>query len=292
MTSETSSFHAPGERTLSDDSPRLAQDSPALANERLWQRNHVARYANRDLRPVEVILLARYRDALAGRALELGCGAGRILGYLGALGGEVHGIDISPDMVDYCRRRYPETTVHVGSLSNVTATVRGPFDAVLVPDNTLDVVEPDQRRRTLEEIRGLLAPGGVLIFSSHNLAYADAGGDRTPHVPAGDALRRAARRLAMSSPAQIAMGSLRSLRSARNRRRLASLQRRAEDHAILNDSEGEYGALHYYVRRDDQERQLREVGFELLECLDAEGRPVPRGTDGDSPWLHYVARPA
>jgi SAM-dependent methyltransferase len=281
MTSETSPFQAPSERAL-------AQDHASLVNERLWRRNHVARYANRELRPVEVILLARYRDALAGRTLELGCGAGRVLGYLGALGGEVHGIDISQGMVDYCRRRYPETTAHVGSLSNIAATVPGPFDAVFAPDNVLDVVDPDQRRRVLEEIRGLLKPDGVLIFSSHNLAHVDVTARRTPRARAVDA----ARRLALCSLAQMAMGSVRSLRGARNRRRLAALQRRAEDHAILNDSEGDYGALHYYVRRDDQERQLGEVGFVLLECLDAEGRLVTEGGDGDSPWLHYVARPA
>lgn len=284
MTAQTSSSHTPV-------GPAAAPGGSAAVNERLWRRNNVARYANRNLRPVEVILLARYRDALAGRVLELGCGAGRVLGYLGALGGEVHGIDISPEMVDYCRQRYPRTIVHVGSLIDITATVQGPFDAVLVPDNTLDVVEPDQRRRTLEEIRGLLQPEGVLIFSSHNLAYADAAGGGTKPTVASP-VTRMARRLALSSPVQIAAGTVRSVRGLRNRRRLAALERRAEDHAILNDAEGDYGALHYYVRRDDQERQLHEAGLVLVECLDAEGEAVPAGSDGDSPWLHYVARPA
>jgi len=269
----------------------LGVDSQSSANERLWRRDHLARYAHRILRPVEVVLLLRYHEALAGRVLELGCGAGRVLGYLGALGGEVHAIDVSPPMVEYCRRRYPEAHVHLGNLLDIGAAVSGPFDVVLIPDNTLDVVEPAQRQRVLREIRDLLQPDGVLIFSSHNLGYVDGAGGPASPTRSAAAVRRAASRLARTSFVDLAGRSVRLARGARNRRRLKPLERRAVDHAILNDSEGDFGALHYYVRRDDQERQLAAAGYALLECLDAEGRTVTAGRDGDSPWLHYVARP-
>ncbi len=77
---------------------------------------------------------------------------------------------------------------------------------------------------------------------------------------------------------------------ARNRRRLRPLEYRAAGHAVLNDPERDFGSLHYYIRRDDEERQLGSLGFEMVECLDVDGRPVPRGEDGSGPWLHYVAR--
>ena len=38
-------------------------------------------------------------------------------------------------------------------------------------------------------------------------------------------------------------------------------------------------------------RQLDQLGYELIECLDAEGSPVGLGQRSPSPWLHYVARP-
>jgi SAM-dependent methyltransferase len=272
-------------------SPRagVAAPTPTEVNARLWQRDHVARYAGRVLRPVEVILLARYSEALSGRVLELGCGGGRVLGYLVALGGEVHGIDVSAAMVDHCRRTYPSAHVHLGDLTAARRTVQGPFGAVFAPDSVLDVVEPDQRRQVLEDIRALLAPDGLLLFSSHNLAHAD--GATEPGGRAARALRLA-RRAAHVDAFGVVSGAGRVVRGLYNRRQLAPLQRRADDHAILNDSEGDYGVLHYYVRRDDQERQLRECGFTLLECLEADGNAVPPGTDGVSPWLHYVARPA
>jgi SAM-dependent methyltransferase len=260
---------------------------------RVWQRgSYVGDYANRRLVPVEVLLLVRYREALSRRVLEVGCGAGRVLGYLVALGGEVHGIDISEAMVAHCRAAYPAAQVHVGDLGDVRAGVEGAFSAVLAMDNVLDVFDDAERRRVLGELRELLQPGGLLIFSSHNLGYLDRDGTSNSQSrrrlrarellwkagsrPVGDIVRVAAR-----MPVRI-----------RNRRRLSALERRGADHAIVNDEAHDYGLLHYYIGRDDQDRQLRETGYELLECLDVDGRPLAAGEPSQAPWLHYVTHPA
>jgi len=269
--------------------PRLEQ---AEVNARVWRTgNHLAEYANRVLQPVEVMILARYREVLSGRVLEVGCGAGRVLGYLVALGGEVHGIDISQTMVEYCRRTYPGADVRRGDLGALTASEHAPFDAVLATYNVLDVLDDAQRRRVLGEMRSLLGPAGLLIFSSHNLAHVDR--EREAAVPA-PRRRRALEllsKLVGRPPVAVAQAAIRTPLRMRNRRRLGDLERRAADHAILNDVANDYGVLHYYIRRDDQERQLQETGYELVECLDLEDHPVVAGEDGCSPWLHYVARP-
>jgi hypothetical protein len=55
----------------------MQEDDQARLNAELWALgDFVGFYATRDLRPVEATLLDRHRDALAGRVLELGCGAG------------------------------------------------------------------------------------------------------------------------------------------------------------------------------------------------------------------------
>jgi SAM-dependent methyltransferase len=279
---------------------RQMDSQQAEINSRVWRtRDNVADYANRSLRPVEIVLLMRYAQALSGRVLEAGCGAGRVLGYLVALGGDVHGVDVSRTMVDYCGHTYPEADVRLGDLAALAESVTGPFDAVIVPDNTLDIFGDEQRRRVLSEIRELLAPGGVLIFSSHNLDHAD--GRPEARGPAGARGRGGAMlarggamlaRVAGLSPERAARAVIRLRRRRRNRRALVGLQQRADDHAILNDSERDYGVLHYYIGRDAQERQLSSLGFELVECLDVEGRPVARGAIGYGPWLHYVVRAA
>jgi SAM-dependent methyltransferase len=243
----------------------------------------VTEYASRVLRPVEVVILARYRDALSGRVLELGCGAGRLLGYLLALGGEVHGVDVSRRMVDYCRERYTAAHVHLGDMTRLSATVEGRFDAIFASYNVLDVLADEARRIVLSELRNRLEPEGRLIFSSHNLAYmaegADTGAGWRPKLAKLDRPPSLLFRRATRLPLRL-----------RNRRRLAALQHRAADHWIVNDEAFDYGLLHYYIRRDDQARQLAELGYELIECLDLEGGRVREGQMSASPELHYIAR--
>lgn len=263
-------------------------DDQVRINSEAWRSgDYVAAYANRTLLPVEVLILARYRDQLSRSALEVGCGAGRILGYLVELGGEVHGIDISPAMVEHCRVTYPEADVRVGDLGNIGAAIEGPFDAVVAGDNILDVFDDRARRRVLGALHALLVPDGILVFSSHNLDYADRA---VPEVRWGARLSRLAWKVASRPVGSAIRRAARMPHRMRNRRRLAPLQRREADHAVLNDEAHDYALLHYYIRRDEQEQQLEEGGYELIECLDVNGRQIPRGEHSPVPWLHYIAR--
>ena len=274
----------------------MTQSDQLQVNASAWQRgDHVAEYANRRLLPVEVVILIRYRDVLSRRTLEVGCGAGRILGYVAQLGGEAHGIDISPAMVEHCRSRYPAADTRVGDLADIGRSAEGPFDALLALDNVLDVFDDAERRRVLTDLRALLSPDGLLIFSSHNLAYVDRSaprdGDRAAPARGGPGrARRLLSEVASRPPSNVARAVARIPGRRRNRKRLGPLQRRGDGFAIINDSAHDYALLHYYIGRDDQERQLHETGFELIEALDADGRPVGPGQPNPDPWLHYVAR--
>ena len=253
------------------------------ANVLRWQTgDYVTAFAHRTLRPVEVVLLLRYRDVLAGRVLELGCGAGRILGYLLELGAQVYGIDVSPRMVDYCHQRYPAAKVVTGDMAHLPDALSGPFDVIVASYNVLDVLDDAARRELLADLRVRLTAAGVLIFSSHNLAYIDA--DR----PALTTYRRLHSKLNRPVVELVKLAPRLPVR-ARNRRRIAPLERREADHAMLNDEALDYALLHYYIRPDDQARQLEQLGYELIECLDLDGRPV-RGDAADYSELHYVAR--
>src|SRR5688500_10195817 len=77
------------------DGAARAGEAQRRANDRLWRRTDLVKaYANRELRPVEVMLLLRYTEALSGVVMELGCGAGRFTGYLAEVAKEAHGVDI------------------------------------------------------------------------------------------------------------------------------------------------------------------------------------------------------
>ncbi|MGH2931039.1 MAG: class I SAM-dependent methyltransferase, partial [Solirubrobacteraceae bacterium] len=259
-------------------------------NAAVWSAGrYLAEYDRPLLEPAEALLLARFREAFSRRVLDVGCGAGRILGYLVALGAQAHGIDISPRMVEHCRRRFPGIDVRVGDLRALPATVQGSFDVVLLSDNVLDVLDDLGRRAVLDDIRGLLAPRGLLVFSSHNLwtwEHPDA-----REASAASRLRSRARLVRDRPLGWVVRAIVRLPRRRANRRRLAPLQRRAADHAIVNDPAHDYGLLHYYIDQRGQRRQLAELGYEMVEVVDVDGTPVPPGADGRGSTLYYVASP-
>jgi SAM-dependent methyltransferase len=258
--------------------PATSGGPQVKVNEELWARGDLVRlYAGRTLRVPEVTMLVRYREALSGRVLELGCGGGRLSGYLVEFAREFHGLDISPLMVAHCAELYPRGNFALGDLRRLSGHTAASFDVVFASFNVLDVLDDGERRSVLGEIHRMLADGGLLMMSSHNLAHSAS----IPN-PA---------RLHTRHPLQIVRELMHMPRRVMNQRRLLPLHRIEPGYAILTDEAHDYGLLHYYVERDAQERQFAETGFELLDCLDLDGHPVqPGGHARGAPELHYVAR--
>lgn len=245
----------------------------------MWSRGRFVRqYANRSLRPVETMLLARYGEDLAGTVLELGPGAGRVTGYLIQRARHVIGLDISPRMVQECARRHPEGEFHIGDMRDLSRFADAGFDAVVAANNVLDVFSDADRRACLAEMRRVLVPGGLLIFSSHNRAS-------LPRVKGPTAVRR-------SDPARLAYDALNvPLRLARHRR-LRALERETPGYAIVSDGSHGFTLVHYYIDPEAQRRQLAEAGFELLGCAALDGHLLgPGEAAADCSELHYTARP-
>ncbi|HEY1566333.1 MAG TPA: class I SAM-dependent methyltransferase [Solirubrobacteraceae bacterium] len=258
----------------------------AAANRAAWAGGDFVRaYTGRELRPVEVLLLVRLRESLSGSVLELGCGAGRISGYLVALAHEFHGMDISPRMVAASQRSYPAGDFAQGDVDDVARFADDSVDAVIAGWNLLDVLDDAERREALRAIRRALAPGGVLIMSSHNLAYLPR--LRSPaHVRLGG-LRQGRPQGVL----QFAADVVRAPRRVRRHRRLRVLERRTADYALVSDGSHEFTLVHYYIDPAAQFRQFREVGLEPESAADLDGRSIDRGDEApDCPEIHYVAR--
>jgi SAM-dependent methyltransferase len=241
------------------------------------RRNFLNVYSSRTLRPVERTILQRQSSALARRVLELGCGGGRLTGHLIEIAESVYGIDISPRMIEHCRRNYPGATFGVADLRNLITFDDASFDAIVATCNVLDVLDDFERRGVLDQIHRVLAPGGLLIMSSHNRAFTGA----TP------------------KPTKLSGGSLPGVlksaffmpRRVRNHRRLAPLERNEPGYAIRNDESHGFALLHYYVHAEMQATQLVEHDFDPIECLDLDGRAVGAADRAEHCHeLHYVAR--
>ena len=256
--------------------------SPGDANTYFYEDTDlVAAYERSAVRPVEGMLLRRYRDdGLSGRVLEIGCGSGRLIRPLLEIAAEVHGIDISAAMVGHCRSRFAGGHFERRDMRETATHPAAPFDALIASFNVLDALGEEDRRRTLAGFHRVIVPGGLLIMSSHNRAFNVPG-------PIGEVVSQARAR----SFRGVATGITHLPRRLSNHRRLQRAEFERPGYAIRNDGAHDFALLHYYILRDDQESQLTEHGFELLECLDLDGEPVTRGARAaDCPELHYVAR--
>src|SRR5690348_2925257 len=144
-------------------------DAQERVNARMWARSDlVSKYTGRALRPPEVMILVRYRDAIGPRVLDLGCGAGRLTGYLAELAPDVLAIDVSPAMLEACARSFPEVRTEQRDLRDLGAYEDGAFDTVVAAFNVVDVLSDEDRRAMLDEVHRILTPGGLFIVSTHN----------------------------------------------------------------------------------------------------------------------------
>ena len=71
-------------------------------------------------KPLDRAMLAAFAEMVrasgAGPVADIGCGPGRVTGYLNDLGLPVFGIDLSPAMIAIARRTYPGLRFEVGSM--------------------------------------------------------------------------------------------------------------------------------------------------------------------------------
>lgn len=242
----------------------------------------VAAYAAVEIAPAEQAVLDRFAGELEGRrVLELGCGTGRVTRHLLPSAREVVGVDVSPAMVERCRGALPEGTFLVGDLRDLSAHADASFDVAVAAANVFDALSHEERLTALSEARRVLAPGGLLYFSSHNRASTAA----LRQAREGPLLRLE------GGPARRLRALVAFVHGRLNHRRLARHQRFEGDYAILNDEAHRWRLLHYYVDRRTQAAQLDGLGFDLVLTLGPDGEELPEGDEGAGfTELHYVAR--
>ncbi len=120
----------------------------------------------------ERIVVERFvsKDA---KILELGCGAGRIAIGLGKIGyTDIAAIDFSSNMIDVAKLIGKEMGYKIkfseGDATNLKFS-DGQFDAVIFGFNGLmQIPRRANRKRALTEIRRVLRPEGVFIFTTHD----------------------------------------------------------------------------------------------------------------------------
>ncbi len=114
----------------------------------------------------------------ARRALEIGCGLGRLMLPLAARFGEIHGVDVSDEMVRLAReklRDVPHAHVHWTAGADLAAFADDSFDFVYSYAVFQHIPAREVVFQYLREARRVLKPGGVFRFQVNGLP--PAGGD-------------------------------------------------------------------------------------------------------------------
>ena len=98
------------------------------------------------------------------RALVIGCGLGDDAEELARRGFQVTAFDLSPKAVDWCKARFPQSTVNyvVADLFAAPAAWQGAF-AFVLEIFTIQALPVDRRYQTMMAIADFTAPGGELF---------------------------------------------------------------------------------------------------------------------------------
>lgn len=137
----------------------------------------VERYQkDKKIRRNEQWIFDNYFIKHAGKALVLGCGAGRTMVPLLEKGLVVDGLDISTGMIEACRQnltgRGMDARLMQGDASDLSFSDDGAYDYVFFPFHGIDFVYPAAGRELVcKEAARVLQKDGLFIFTTHNLLY-------------------------------------------------------------------------------------------------------------------------
>ena len=112
---------------------------------------------------------ARFVDAMVprgARILDAGCGPGRVGGRLAAVGHDVVGVDIDPELIAAAEGDHPGAVWLARDLAVLDLAAEGVperFDVVVSAGNVMTFLDPATRRDVLGRLSDHLAPDGRLV---------------------------------------------------------------------------------------------------------------------------------
>ena len=117
-------------------------------------------------RPLERALLTAYAELVGagGRVADLGCGPGRVTGFLASLGLSVSGLDLSESMLAIARRENPGIRFEQGSMLDLGGHPDGSLDGVVCWYSSIHT-PVDELPALFAGFHRVLAPGGPLLLA-------------------------------------------------------------------------------------------------------------------------------
>jgi ubiquinone/menaquinone biosynthesis C-methylase UbiE len=227
------------------------------------------------LMAAEKPILAALEPRIRGKAtLDIGVGGGRTTPFLTSLTEDYSAIDYSEGLVQQVRKKYKLNTIYRCDVQDMSRFPDSRFDFGFFSFNGLDCISHEGRLKALGEIRRILKPGGIFLFSSHNRNYLEATHGTATGKDGYTGLQALKRRVwkLLLTPRHL---------------RLRRYEKDTAEYAIVNDSGLRYSLLLYYIGIRAQIEQLERNGFQVDGVYDGAGQPAL--DDDQSPWIHYLA---
>lgn len=234
-------------------------------------------------------LLSVADDVRGAPVLDVGVGGGRTTWLLRLLTEDYVAVDAAPNMVALCRQRYPDLDVRVGDARDLRDFGDDTFGLALFSNNGVDAVDHDDRARVLSELARSVRPGGVVMYSTHNLRGPSFDErpwrrQRPEEPPTARAQARATAQLAW--------------RSARDPAMYASYwrHRRLEQHdgwAMGPLRAHGFRLVTHFIAAQRLDAEVRAAGLELTDVFSLGGQRVDlAGPETHTHYFHVIARKA
>lgn len=222
--------------------PKSKQRRTADATDYYGSAESIAKYvsdAYAGFSGLERRAIDQYFTPVDGTVIDIGCGVGRTTSVLDRMGYDVTGIDLTRAFVERARQFFPDIPFVISDARTLPFE-DATFENALFAYYGIDEISPEADRfEVLREIRRVLEPGGVFIFSSHNLW--------STYV---------LRSLTLEGVRKYVKFWTENIR-----------QRRIFSRYKWDNYVSSMPRPLHYIRPDDQKRQLRECGFDVLDVV-------------------------
>ena len=170
----TRHFALANQRYLVDGAPDGLPIPPASLRILVAASPDIAWFLDSGLRGAESIRTVLARNGLTcdggGPMLDFGCGCGRVLRHFAAFGTAVHGTDLNPKLVKWCRLQLPFGHFETNALEPPLAFDSERFGLVYALSVFTHLPE-ELQVAWMQELRRVLHPGGHLIITTHGARY-------------------------------------------------------------------------------------------------------------------------
>ena len=222
-----------------------------------------------------------------GDVLDLGVGGGRTAGLLADDARSYVGVDISAEMLDLARARFPGRDLREGNAVDLAGLSDAAYDLVVFSFNGLDALDHRDRAAALAEMARVTRPGGRVLFSSLNLDGVSF--DERPWRVAGGLLSPRVR-YHLADAARHPGSVVRAMRNYRRTRHEVEDGRGWGRRPLRAH---EFRFVVHFATVEETVAEARAAGLEVIAAYADNGSEITLGTaHADADYVHFVCRPA